>query len=176
MADAECSTAESLDLQAVFAEHPALAAFFDCFVDTFLRNGRIDPRLRELTILRVAWRCAQPYEWAQHYRLARRLGVPDLEVLGVREGASFRGFGAVERSLLGAVDEIVETGRLARSSFDACRVALGGALPVAVEFLDLVAGYRMMATILHTTAPPLARAKLPLWPPDGIGPEPASAA
>ncbi len=171
MVENELSSGASLDLQAVFAQHPALRAFFDCFVETFLRQGLLDPRLRELAILRVAWRCAQPYEWAQHYRLARKLGVSEVEVFGVREGAGFFGFGATERSLLRAVDEIVETGRLARSSFDACVSVLEGALPVAVEFLDLVAGYRMMATILHTTAPPLEQARLPLWPPDGIGPE-----
>ncbi len=157
-------------MQAIFAAHPALRAFFDAFVDTFLRRGLLDARLRELAILRVAWRCAQPYEWAQHYRLARRAGVEDAELIGVREGAHFAGFAERERALLRAVDEIVDAGRLSRAGFDACAQALGGELRLAVEFLDLVAGYRMMATILHTTAPALEAAGLPLWPPDGIGP------
>jgi alkylhydroperoxidase family enzyme len=169
------TTPEVLDMQAILAEHPALARFFESFVDTFLRNGRLDARLRELAILRVAWRCAQPYEWAQHYRLARKLGVSDADVLGTRAGAAHPGFGEVERCLLAAVDEIVDAGRLSGAGFDRCTRALGGELALAVEFLDLVAGYRMMATILHTTAPPLADARLPLWPPDGIAPDPASA-
>jgi alkylhydroperoxidase family enzyme len=165
----------ALDVRAILAEHPALARFFESFVDTFLRQGRLDARLRELAILRVAWRCAQPYEWAQHYRLARQAGVTDAEVLGTRAGATHPGFGEVERSLLAAVDEIVDAGRLSHAGFERCTRALGGALALAVEFLDLVAGYRMMATILHTTAPPLADAGLPLWPPDGAAPDPASA-
>ena len=32
---------------------PQLRAFFECWLDTFIFKGRIDPRLRELTILRV---------------------------------------------------------------------------------------------------------------------------
>lgn len=157
-------------MQAIFAAHPALGAYFQCFVDTFLRRGLLDPRLRELAILRIAWRCQQPYEWAQHYRLARKAGISDAEVLELRRGPARTPFSPAEQALLRAVDEIVDAGRLSPQGFEDCTRALGGSTTLAVEFLDLAAGYRMMATILHTTAPPLAQAGLPLWPPDGVGP------
>jgi len=38
----------------------------------------------------------------------------------------------------------------------------------------LVIAYRMQATILNTTRPSLVAAKLPWWPPDGVGPDGAT--
>src|ERR1700730_16003434 len=64
--------------------HPQLRAYIQCFLETFLVHGRVDPRLRELAILRIAWRCHQPYEWAQHFKRGRTVGVTDDDALAVR--------------------------------------------------------------------------------------------
>src|SRR5579862_8952373 len=63
---------------------PQMRAFFECWLDTFLFKGRIDPRLRELTILRVMWRCNQSFEWAHHYRLATSVGLSPQEIVAIR--------------------------------------------------------------------------------------------
>ena len=151
-------------------EHPALARYVQCFLDTFLVDGRLDPRLRELTILRIAWRCEQPFEWASHVRVARRVGVGEDDILAVRVGPSDARFGPVERALLTAADEVVDLGRITEATSAECLAALGGAEDVALELLHLAAGYRMMAIILATSQPSLDAAGLTLWPPDGIGP------
>ncbi len=150
--------------------HPALARYVQCFLDTFLVDGRIDPRLRELTILRIAWRCGQPFEWASHVRVARRVGVSDDDILAVRVGPTAERFGPTERALLTAADEVVDLGRITEATSAECLEALGGAEDVALELLHLAAGYRMMAIILSTSKPSLEAAGLTLWPPDGIGP------
>lgn len=152
--------------------HPALRRYVQCFLDTFLVDGRLDPRLRELTILRIAWQCRQPFEWASHHRVARRIGVSDDDILAVRTGPTATRFRPTERAVLTAADEVVELGRITESSYERCRQAFGGADDVALEFLHLAAGYRMMAAILATTQPSLADAGLTLWPPDGTGPDP----
>lgn len=36
----------------------------------------LDPRFRELAIMRVAWLTKSNYEWTQHWRIARAIGVP----------------------------------------------------------------------------------------------------
>jgi len=103
----------------VLDSHPQLRRYVECFLDTFLLNGRVDPRLRELTILRVAWRCGQPYEWAQHYRRARHLGLSDDEILAVRTGAP-AGLDGPIRVLAQAVDDVVDLGWMSPVTFDAC--------------------------------------------------------
>src|SRR3954469_20255849 len=67
-----------------------LRAFFECWLDTFVFQGGIDPRLRELTILRVMWRTGRVYEWSNHYRLAHPPRIPERGVLAVERGESRR--------------------------------------------------------------------------------------
>jgi alkylhydroperoxidase family enzyme len=152
------------------AAHPALRRYVRCFLETFLVDGLLDPRLRELTILRIAWRCGQPFEWASHYRIARRLDISDADVLAARTGPHAPQFGPVEQALLTAADEVVELGQITEPTYARCRGVLGGSEVLALELLHLVAGYRMMATILATSRPSLVDAGLTLWPPDGVGP------
>jgi alkylhydroperoxidase family enzyme len=150
--------------------HPALQRYVRCFLETFLVDGLLDARLRELTILRIAWQCGQPFEWASHYRIATRLDISDADVLAVRAGPDAPRFGLAEHALLTAADEVVELGQITEPTYARCRAALGGSEPLTLELLHLVAGYRMMATILSTSRPSLADAGLTLWPPDGVGP------
>jgi alkylhydroperoxidase family enzyme len=150
--------------------HPALQRYVQCFLETFLVDGLLDPRLRELVILRIAWRCDQPYEWASHHRIAQRLGIPDDDVLAVRAGPPAHAFGPVERALLTAADEVVDLGRITEPTYARCREVLDESETLMLELVHLAAGYRMMATILSTDQPSLTDAGLAWWPPDGNGP------
>ena len=147
---------------------PQLRAFFECWLDTFLFKGRIDPRLRELTILRVMWRCNQSLEWAHHYRLATSAGVSPEEIVAIRApdpGALGPDVATVAR----AADDIVDHGHLLPETL----AAVSGLFPdpgVRYEFLYLVAGYRMFASVTATTGATASGAGLPVWPPDGVGP------
>jgi alkylhydroperoxidase family enzyme len=151
--------------------NPQLAAFFECWLDTFLFKGTIDPRLRELTILRVMWRCGQSFEWANHYRLARRVGVTDVDVVAVRTADPDLDLAhdATVAMVVRAADEMVDLGRLTPATYTAVKDVFPaqGALQ---EFLYLVAGYRMFASVSATTGATAERRGLPVWPPDGTGP------
>src|SRR5215218_3307966 len=63
---------------------PRLRVFFETWLDTFVFHGGIDARLREHTILRLMWRCDRVYEWNNHYRLARTVGLSDDDLRAVR--------------------------------------------------------------------------------------------
>jgi hypothetical protein len=142
----------------------------ECWLDTFLVHGSIDHRLRQLTILRVAWRCNQPFEWANHYRRARSCGVSDQEILALRGSDPEARLGREEAIVLRAADEVVDLGLITPETYASC----GTVFPdpgVRHEFLHLVAGYRMIATTLNTTRPSVAAAGLPWWPPDGVAPD-----
>ncbi len=88
--------------------HPALA----CPVAPVQRRAaataaRIDPRVRELAICRVGWRTAANYEWLQHVRLARGLGVTDAEIDAIADRGTVE-WTPLEADVLAAVDELVD--------------------------------------------------------------------
>src|ERR1700753_3553251 len=53
----------------VLLNHPKLACAFNDLLATMLWRGELDPRLRELVIMRIGWLTASDYEWTQHWRV-----------------------------------------------------------------------------------------------------------
>jgi hypothetical protein len=149
--------------------NPQLAAFFECWLDTFLFKGRIDPRLRELTILRVMWRCNQSFEWAHHYLIACNVGLSPQDIVAIRTSDPGRDLHPDVAIVARAADEIVDHGHLGPETFAAVAELFPDA-GVRYEFLYLVAGYRMFASVTATTGTTAEGSGLPVWPPDGVGP------
>ncbi len=147
-------------------ENPQLRAFFACWLDTFVFEGTVDPWLRELAILRVMWRCGQSYEWGNHYRLARQAGCSDDDVRAIETDAPDRDLEGPLRVVVRAADEVVDLGRITPETLAACE-AVFPAAGVLHEFLYLVAGYRMIATVSASIG---REATTEPWPPDGVGP------
>lgn len=87
--------------------HPALAAKWLPYNDVLLRTGTLDPRLRELVICRVGWRTAAEYEWLQHVRLARGLGVTDAEIDAIADRGT-ASWTALEADALAATDALLD--------------------------------------------------------------------
>jgi len=147
---------------------PHLRPFFESWLDTFIYNGRLDPQLREFTILRVMWRCGQAFEWGNHYRFARKSGITRDEVLAIRTSDPRRDLEGAVATVVCAADEIVDVGHLS----EAVMVELRDLFPdpgLLDEFLYLVAGYRMFAAISASKRDGYGGSHAP-WPPDGVAP------
>lgn len=146
-----------------------LRRYIACYLETFIYNGRLDPRLRQLSILRIAWRANQPYEWANHYRNAKTAGVSDEDILIARLPSAQRTLDEAAAFTLDAVDEIIDSEMLTPETFDRA-AQLFGDPDIVEEFIHLVGGYRSMAVLLNTKKPSLELAGLPFWAPDGNAP------
>src|SRR4029078_1558539 len=83
--------------------HPKLAGPWFAYNNVLLYDPAIDPRQRELMILRVSWRARGEYEWLPHARLAHPLGVSDAEIEAITVGADAGSWSPVEADLLRAV-------------------------------------------------------------------------
>jgi len=143
-----------------------LRPFFVAWLDTFVYHGSIDGRLRELTILRVMWRCGQPYEWGNHYRLGRAAGLTDDEMVAIRTPTPEADLTGPVAVVVRAADDIVDVGHLTAPTMAAVR-QLFAEPGLLEEFLYLVAGYRMYAAVSASRG---ESHEGPLWPPDGVGP------
>jgi alkylhydroperoxidase family enzyme len=91
-----------------FANHPELMRHWLGFAGYVLRSSTLEPRLRELVVLRVGWQCRSPYEWGQHVIVGRRAGVLEADLERLTRGAEADGWTAPEAAALRATDELVE--------------------------------------------------------------------
>ena len=161
-----------LEVMRALLHHPPLAKAIQTLLIMLLYKGRIlDERLRELVIMRIAWRTASLYEWTQHWRVARELGMGEADILGVRNWQGFAGYGAPERAVLAAVDETLDTGAVSPGTMAACLDILGGPAQ-ALELVAAIGNWRMFSQLLRSLRIPLEEG-VEAWPPDGaVPPEP----
>ena len=148
-------TEEPMHIFATLARNSDLFWRWIGFGGALLVSGTLPPRLRELVILRTAYRFDGRYEWAQHIELAEREGVnPDeLVALGGDLDRSPVEWGTLERAALAAVDETADDGIVS----DATWSALAGELDDSklIELLMLIAHYMMLTTVLRSLRVPL---------------------
>jgi len=88
--------------------HPALAGPFLAYNNVLLQTPALDPRARELIVLRVAWRTRSRYEWVQHLRLAPRVGITPEEIAAVADGDATGAWTPLEADLLTATDQLID--------------------------------------------------------------------
>jgi alkylhydroperoxidase family enzyme len=110
--------------------------------------GRLPGRLRELVILRAAYRFDGPYEWAHHIELGAAQGVTPIETAALGGDLSDVEWDPVERAALAAVDETADEGAVADGTWSTLAAHFdSGDL---VELLMLIGHYMMVATVLRS--------------------------
>jgi alkylhydroperoxidase family enzyme len=158
-----------LSIFQVLLNHPQLARGINDLLATMLWHGALDSRLRELVIMRIGWLTGCDYEWTQHWRVASRLGVPTDDLVGVRDWQHYDGFGAAERAVLSATDDVVRDGAVSATSWAACERELGGDTTLLIELTTAISAWRMIASLLLSLEVPLEEG-VTSWPPDGVSP------
>lgn len=74
--------------------------------NSLLQHSKLDPRWRELAIMRVAWRNGSEYEWGQHVSIARAAGLSDPEIEAVKAWETSDIFNEQARVVLQFTDEV----------------------------------------------------------------------
>ncbi len=95
-----------LNIFATLVRHPRLFKRWSGFGGFLLYRGELPARHRELLILRTAWNTKAEYEWGQHVRIARGLGLTEAEISRVSDGPDAPGWSSLEAALLRASDEL----------------------------------------------------------------------
>lgn len=158
-----------LEVYRVLLHHPPLAKAVSNLLVMLLYKGRLlDERLRELVIMRLGWATAAVYEWTQHWRIARELGMSEAEIVGVRDWQRAGVYGEAEQAVLTAVDETLAAGTLSAETARRCQAALGG-VPELLELVAAIGNWRLFSQLLRTLRIPLEAGMEP-WPPDGLEP------
>lgn len=130
------------------AQHPRLARAWLDFNAVLLRTPTLAARLRELVVLRVAWRTRSAYEWAQHVRLGARYDITDEDVTAVGAGPEDPRWSALERDVLAATDQMLDRYRVDDATWTRLAAALDAQQLVELTFV--VGSYTCLAMALNS--------------------------
>src|SRR5579872_1453365 len=113
-------------IQQTLAELPPLNVYrmianvpasFQPYIDlarSIFKEGKFNPRLREIAILRLAKCLPCEYEWHQHQFIAKSQGITESEIAAIRKENPVKSLGKEENCICRFVDEITLNGKLDR--------------------------------------------------------------
>jgi alkylhydroperoxidase family enzyme len=100
-------TGPTYNVQGTLAQHWDAAEKFMVWAFHIMGDtSRLEPREREILILRIGWLCDSEYEWGQHVIFGRDAGLTAEEMARIKEGPDAEGWSAFDANLLRAVDEL----------------------------------------------------------------------
>lgn len=128
--------------------HPRLARRFLAYNGVLLFDPALEPRLRELAVLRVAWRTRSKYEWVQHVRMAGRCDIAADEIDAIDRGATDERWTPLERDVLAATDELLDGYRVGDETWARLAAQLDEAQ--LVELVYVVGTYVCLAMAFNS--------------------------
>jgi alkylhydroperoxidase family enzyme len=151
----------------VLLRHPGVAKALQGMLAALLFRGTLDPRLRELAILRIGWVTGSEYEWTQHWRVSKQLGLADEVLLAARDWRGAACLSEADRSVLAATDETLERGAISASTWAELEKHLSA--EQRIELVAAIGNWRLFSSLLRSLEIPLEEG-VPPWPPDGRRP------
>jgi alkylhydroperoxidase family enzyme len=135
-----------------FANHPPLALNWMRY-NHALTRGVLDPKLREIVIMRIAHRYQSDYEWVQHVKIAAPLGIGPEHHEALKKGPDAEIWNSLERKCLKAADELCTK----HDIDDALWADLAADLNAKelMELLFIVGSYTLLAWTLKAVRMPL---------------------
>lgn len=144
---ASTGSASPANLFGTLAHHPDVARRALRLGRVFLFEGTLDPRVREIAILRTAWRTEAEYEWGQHKLLGRAVGLTDDEITDLMTPALVGGWTDHERAVVDAVDDLCAKDTIRQDTWIALTATY--AEPELIELTLLIGYYRMLAGLMN---------------------------
>ena len=114
----------------------------------FIRFGsKLDPRLRELAILRTAITGDCRFEYSQHLKVARTVGIADGKLNAIKSWTTSEEFDPSERAVMAAADELIGRNLVEDATFAALKRYLSD--EQIVELFMVIATYRMHGLLVR---------------------------
>lgn len=137
-----------LNLFATLAHDPQLLRRVNALGGYFPRHGRLDPRTRELVILRTAARTGCAYETHHHTGPGAQAGLSSGELVAIDDPGRQHDWGPRDRALLAFVDALLEHHCVGDSAWHALDEHFDR--HDRLELLILVGFYAMLGGMLNT--------------------------
>ena len=108
-----------MNIARMLSNAPTAIAPYYAFSGALLDQLELDPKLRQLAILKVAHRIEAQYAWVQHVALAHIVGVSDEQITALQQGRiEGEHFTTKEQLVLTFADEVIRTPRVSDALFE----------------------------------------------------------
>ncbi len=160
----------TLSVFRILLQHPPVAkAIYGMLAALLFGENKLAPRLRELIIMRIGWATGSEYEWTQHWRVAKDLGLSDELILSVRDWHNADALTEADRVVLQATDDTLDDGAISAETWSrVCEVLESE--EERVELVVAIGNWGLFARLLRSLDVPLEEG-IASWPPDGKVPE-----
>jgi 4-carboxymuconolactone decarboxylase len=138
----------NLNIYKTLAHHVDLYNRWSPLGQFILNGSSISPRHREMAMLRMGWLCQSPYEWSQHARIAKTVGVTEAELHRIAEGPSAQGWSDIDRAVLTMADELRYDTMISDATWAALRKTYSDTQ--VMELLYTSAQYQLVSMALNT--------------------------
>jgi len=130
------------------ARHPKLLKRWLVFGGHILSQSTLEPRHREIAILRMAWLSKAEYEWGHHVAIGKGVGLGDDDIRRILDGPDAAGWNHFESALLRAVDELNANTALSDPTWRALAERFGA--EQLIDFVFTVGQYKLVSMALNT--------------------------
>lgn len=144
--------------------HEDLFTSWSALGEMLLVRGRLSPRDRELSILRVALRTECEYEWANHTLGALGAGVTESEIDALSSESAL--WSDADAALLSAVDELLSDDCVSDDTWAALKATRNDV--EIIEILFVAGYYRMTAGFLNSAGVQPEPGRPPLGQPPAL--------
>lgn len=143
------SSLSGLNINKMMAHAENSVRHFMRLGNSLLTQAKLDARLRELAILRVAVLCKSRYQWHHHEILAREVGLSAEQIAAVKQGWNNPVFNDLERAVLKYTDEVTLNVKSTDQTFyELAKVLSHREL---VELTLLIGFYNLVARFVENT-------------------------
>jgi 4-carboxymuconolactone decarboxylase len=138
----------SLNLFRMLAHSPPTLAGFGKLGGALLQDGTLEPRLRELAIVRVGLLAGAEYESEKHTVIARAMGLSDAELAALQVGADPAPLDDAGKAVRALADELFHGVRASDAALAAVRQHLDDRQ--VVELVVTIGFYGLVCRVLET--------------------------
>lgn len=141
------------NIHKVLAHSPETLKNWVVFGNHILFDNLMGAREREIAICRVAWNCQSDYEWGQHSNVALKCGVTEEELMAICKGPDDPSWGARDRAILAAVDDIQRDWEISDENFAALKAHYDDA--TLIDFVFVTCQFILVSVVLKSFKVPL---------------------
>jgi 4-carboxymuconolactone decarboxylase len=150
-----------VNLSATLAHNRPISKAVAAMSSVFFDRATMDPRLREIVILRTGWNTQSEYEFGQHVLAGRQVGLSEKTIRATTRPLGESDWTPLELAALRSADDLHDGDCVSDEVWADLERLAGQELAIAV--IGLVGMYRMVAGLLNSLGVQ-PEDDLPRWP------------